>query len=610
MNILHKLSSLILSFTILTVTALCCCGITASAENRIGYVDATGVNMREKPTTSSKAVMSGLSHVTVTIIGEEKDSSGVLWYKVNYDGKTGYICSVYQGATLVKIIEPATDKSFEDKLKAFPESYRSALRTLHAVYPNWVFIADNIDMTLDEAVVLETPKPNSATPITYKLIDNYNKSSWFSTGYGAYSYDTGKWDIYDARYYMASRELVRYYMDPRNFLNADYIYMFMQQYNTDEPKTDGLRKVVAGTFLNTDEYIDILMQASKASNINPNVLAAKIIQEQGSKGISGLISGTYSFPVSADSDKKVTGYYNYFNYSAYGKTESDKIVNGLRFAYDMGWSSPLKSIVGGAQRYESDYAARGQLNFYYMDYNIKNPKQINHQYATAVYDARSKAAPLKKSYAEDFDSNLKFSIPVYKNMGAVAELPAQTDKLNNYYFNSISVSGLTPSFSKFTYSYDLKIGSNAAVKDRTVKVTVPSGAAYTGAKHFKLIKGENTVTLTVKAQTGYTTDYKISVLSDKACVLYVDSGSGITLVAPDSETEPSPTPEVKVMCGDTNGDSKINGRDLANVQMHILEVKLLTGDGFKGGDTNGDGKINGRDLANVQMHILGVKTLT
>ena len=30
---------------------------------------------------------------------------------------------------------------------------------------------------------------------------------------------------------------------------------------------------------------------------------------------------------------------------------------------------------------------------------------------------------------------------------------------------------------------------------------------------------------------------------------------------------------------------------------------------YKKGDTNGDGKINGRDLANIQMDILGKKKL-
>lgn len=44
--------------------------------------------------------------------------------------------------------------------------------------------------------------------------------------------------------------------------------------------------------------------------------------------------------------------------------------------------------------------------------------------------------------------------------------------------------------------------------------------------------------------------------------------------------------------------------------MHILEIKLLSGNAFKGGDTNGDGVINGRDAANIQMHILDIKYLT
>ena len=45
------------------------------------------------------------------------------------------------------------------------------------------------------------------------------------------------------------------------------------------------------------------------------------------------------------------------------------------------------------------------------------------------------------------------------------------------------------------------------------------------------------------------------------------------------------------------------------MQMHILGIKALSGEAFTRADTNSDGKINGRDLANVQMHILGIKTL-
>lgn len=118
------------------------------------------------------------------------------------------------------------------------------------------------------------------------------------------------------------------------------------------------------------------------------------------------------------------------------------------------------------------------------------------------------------------------------------------------------------------------------------------------------------MTLTVKAQTGYTNDYVINVLADKACVLYVDSGAGITPIDPDTEPTPDPTPEPQIMRGDTNGDAQVNGRDAANVQMHILGIRDLSGDAFKGADTNGDGQVNGRDAANIQMHILGIKYLT
>ena len=60
-------------------------------------------------------------------------------------------------------------------------------------------------------------------------------------------------------------------------------------------------------------------------------------------------------------------------------------------------------------------------------------------------------------------------------------------------------------------------------------------------------------------QKGYINDYYIYVDADRNCTLYVDTSGN----AP------------PVVCGDTNGDGIINGRDLANVQMHILGVKSL-----------------------------------
>ena len=180
---------------------------------------------------------------------------------------------------------------------------------------------------------------------------------------------------------------------------------------------------------------------------------------------------------------------------------------------------------------------------------------------------------------------------MYKNTGAATVLPKKSGKRNNYYFSSLTVSGLTPSYSMtdFRYKYDLRVTG-----DTNIYYTVPAGASYAGNKSFNLKKGNNTVVLPVRSESGYTTDYTIYIAATEDCTLTVDGG-----------TQP-----VKFVRGDANGDGKINGRDLADVQMHILGIKSLSGDTFTRADTNSDGKVNGRDLANVQMHILGIKSLS
>ena len=470
----------------------------------------------------------------------------------------------------------ATD-DFENRISAFPESYKGYLRELHAVYPNWKFYADNINLTLDEAVELEL----------IKKVTDYKNLSWRSMDLGSYDWGTGEWASTDSegRWHYVSREVIKYYMDPRNFLNTSYIYTFLQQdYNANLQNAEGLRKIISGTFLENgyggdkDAYINDIMAAASESEVNPYILAATIIQEQGSGGGTDLISGTYP---------GYEGYYNFFNVGAY---DNNSTVSGLAYAKRKGWNSRKAAIIGGAKFCGNNYVSAGQNTYFYMNYNIKNG--CTHQYATAVHDSASKGKNVSKTYKDLKTAELDFLIPVYKDMpSALSPLPDKNDNLNNYYFNSISVAGLTDTFDRFKYSYALQISG-----DTTVSVSVPNGAAYVGSESYRLNAGDNTVRLTVKSQTGYTRDYVIEVNADSECTLYIDSGG--------NPLKP------KVMRGDVNGDGKINGRDLANVQMHILNIKALTGDGFTGGDTNKDGKINGRDLANVQMHILGIKLLT
>ena len=70
----------------------------------------------------------------------------------------------------------------------------------------------------------------------------------------------------------------------------------------------------------SDAYLDNIMEAARLSNVSPYVLAATIVVEQGRKGTSDLISGTYP---------GFEGYYNFFNFGASG---SNVVVSGLTYA--------------------------------------------------------------------------------------------------------------------------------------------------------------------------------------------------------------------------------------------------------------------------------------
>ena len=65
-----------------------------------------------------------------------------------------------------------------------------------------------------------------------------------------------------------------------------------------------------------------------------------------------------------------------------------------------------------------------------------------------------------------------------------------------------------------------------------------------------------------------------------------------------------------IVKGDSTCDGRITMEDIIAIQAHILGISTLTGDAFTGADTNSDNVVNGRDLANVDLHLLGQKMIT
>lgn len=61
-----------------------------------------------------------------------------------------------------------------------------------------------------------------------------------------------------------------------------------------------------------------------------------------------------------------------------------------------------------------------------------------------------------------------------------------------------------------------------------------------------------------------------------------------------------------IVTGDIDGDSSITINDLANVRLHIIEKKLLTGIELKAGDIDKDSEITINDLAQMKLILIGL----
>lgn len=588
---LFKKGISVLSAICIALSTLCVSGgsFVSAASVTTLYIEGTNVNLRKEPSTSAD-VITRLSNTSATVLETVKKSDGT-WYKIRHaEAGTGY---VFYNSKYIRVVTYNSDASFEEKLKAFPESYREELRNLHAAYPNWEFIPDTVTVTFDKAVQLESVNMRKQVSVSSSV-------SWKSMGQGCYDWSSGKWVDSNGGWTGASKELIAYYMDPRNFLNSSSIYQFLiQSYNSATQNEDGVKKIISGTFLekgytaSTNDpyggsYVKIIMAAAEKSKVSPYIIASKIIQEQGNDGKSSLISGTYS---------GYEGYYNFFNVGASGTDNTAVIVNGLKRAKQEGWSTRAASIIGGASFLSNNYISSGQDTYYYQDFNVHNVSNIGHQYAQAVHDAYNKGVSLSATHKNSTSLSLDFKIPIYSVMpDSACAKPAANSKKNNYYAKSLTVSGscssLTPTFSMFNYSYDLHISG-----DSTLYVKPVDGASYSGYGSYKIYKGSNSIPVGIKSESGYVNSYTVTVESDVACILYVKIGTA-------ASSGSTSTPTVKR--GDTNGDGKITLSDLANVRLHLLKKYTLTGDNLTGADTNGDGKVTLADLANIRLHLLGL----
>lgn len=329
--------------------------------------------------------------------------------------------------------------TFENSIKSFPNSYKPFLRTMHKKYPNWKFVPYNTGIKFATAVSKESKNNMS-------LIENYFSKFLKSNAKGDYFAATKKYIAKDGGTWVsANKNATAYFMDPRNFLNTDFVYMFESlSYDSSTQTQAGVEAILNGTFmyktnicyLNTSgkyiktntKYSAQIITAAKASNVNAYYIASKIRQEIGGAknstyagmGASGSVSGNYG---------SYKGYYNFYNIGAF--TGANPIASGLKWCksgstYSRPWNTPMKSINGGAKYIGEKYINCGQNTIYFERFNVNRSSKYglyNHQYMTNVYGAAAEAMLTGNAYESMGIAGLtkKFVIPVYKSLPSRAQ---------------------------------------------------------------------------------------------------------------------------------------------------------------------------------------------
>ena len=477
------------------------------------------------------------------------------------------------------------------------------------------------------------------------------KSSWKSVADGCYDWESGQYTQLDSGgWVQASSALVEYALDPRNFLNADNIFMFENlSFDSSLQDESGLESMVDGTFMENSShdlrydgrnytYITGLLLAGQESGVSPYHLASRILQEQGNSGYGSSISGTQS--------GYYWGYYNYYNIGAYASGGLTAVQNGLKYASRNDdetlrpWNTRMKSIIGGAIYLGKSYINRGQNTLYYEKFDMTGR---GHQYMTNVLAPRSESVKSAQGYSDSNKNNIAFifRIPVYENMPEnVCEIPTGDGSPNNR-LSDLYVEGysLTPTFSLYTIEYSLIVDYDTS----SVYVggsALDSSADVSGLGYHDLSVGSNDITITVTAANGDNQDYTITVVRQ-------DKEPDPT-PEPDPEPTPDPEPDVAYPGFSTtlsvDEDEKyISGLTVSDYVQDVLDKidnyngaysKILNKNGNEKdglvstgdilitynssgeevsryeiviyGDVNGDGEIDLFDFAQIKRSILGI----
>jgi beta-N-acetylglucosaminidase len=341
------------------------------------YVDATGLNLREKPSASKDStILAVASHQEIVMVLEYGD----VWNKVNYKGKVGYMSTKY----LTKTKEQNAGSS---NATSSPTSNANSGSNSQAGAP-----------------------PKTETAVTEGQTSTSNYSGTLKEALDAQMnakpqiQKNGKWvDATDA-------ETLKH-LDPKNLMEGANKFQFLDLSASAGISEEDMAKYLEGKGILAGKASSYL-RAAKQHNINEIYLAAHSALETGN-GTSQLAKGVKV--------KDATVY----NMYGIGAIDKNPVGGGSQTAYDQGWTTPEKAIEDGARWVGEKYIHNEkyqQNTLYEMRWNPNAP--ASHQYATDVNWASAQAKTMKNLYDTYFpDANLKFDMPQYQGEPLMTQPP-------------------------------------------------------------------------------------------------------------------------------------------------------------------------------------------
>ena len=591
----HKIIAVVLCVSFIMGMS---CFFAVSAEESKGTISADNVNIRTsagtgkdnfvRDSSGNKIQLSTGHKVTVLqTVKSTTDKTYVTWYKIEftYNGKdyTGYAYSEY-----VTVDPPEQDFTMPEGV---PVEYKSYIENILKYYPNWKFVF--YDTKLDWNSLFGTDQQGY---VGRSLIPSSSPLSYRSTASGCYNWRTGEWIMQDAGgWYQANTQTIAYYMDPRNFLNTNDVFMFESlSYDKETQTLDGVKKILDGSFMDnvtikdTDgkslTYAEAYIKAAEITKVSPYHLASRTIQEVGRNG-SNSVKGQGT----QIDDKGTIGYKGYYNFYNIGATQGKyPIANGLKYAtgttssdankkkYMLPWDSQYKAIVGGAIWIGNGYinSVYKQNTMYFQKFNTSGGN-AGHQYMGNILAPYYESHSIKKTYSEMgiLDKSFTFIIPYYRNMPKTAcKLPASSNLNPNnwlkalYFIDNSTGKDYISGFDGADLKWNI---GTVKSKSFTVKATpVSSKAKVSGTGNITLKEGKNTVNIVVTAENGSKRTYSITVNYDPP-----ETPTGITL-------------------GDVDMDGKITISDALLIFKHKSGEKILSADSQKAADTNKHGSVD------------------